>query len=186
MNHRVRRTLPSADRLAAAALVVLAALAFASIGCDSQTIQNLGGIEAAAQLYADGIRVEVFLTTDTGNRLYWESSILSSVGMSPLPSSELDTRVSVWSLKSGQRHKEIYLGRLRDLHWNIAYVDSYRSLLGIVPYHAINADQEADSVLGEMDIALVTPKQGVFRTTIGNVQVYPTGYVVPSSPSRED
>lgn len=148
-------------------------------GCDSKVIQNLDAIDATADLRSDGIHVEIFLLAHDGERLYWEGSILSPTRPDVLPVSELDTRVEVWSLKNGQRHKRVFLGRLRALHWNAMIPNSYRSLLGVIPYDAIAPDHEADSLFGEMDITLITPKQGNLSTTLVNVQIFPGGYVQP-------
>lgn len=157
----------------------IAILIVALSGCESKVIQNLDAIDATADLHSDGIHVEIFLLADDGERLYWEGSILTPSRLDVLPASELDTRVEVWSLKNGQRHKRVFFGRLRALHWNALIPNSYRSLLGIVPYDAIEADPEADSVFGEMDITLITPKQGNLSTTLVNIQIFPAGYVQP-------
>jgi hypothetical protein len=157
--------------------LAMVVLALAMTGCDSKVIQNLDSIDAAADLHSDGIHVEIFLLADDGDRLYWEGSILTNAGAQVLPVSELDSRVEVWSLKNGQRHRRVFMGRLRALHWNAIIPNSYRSLLGVVPYDAIGGDSEADSTLGEIDITLMTPKQGNLKTTLVNVQIFPSGYV---------
>jgi hypothetical protein len=154
-------------------------LAFALTACESKVIQNLDAIDATADLRSDGIHIEIFLLAEDGGRLYWEGSLLSRSGERIMPVSELDTRVEVWSLKNGQRHQRVFYGRLRGLHWNSIIPNAYRSLLGVIPYDAIQGDPEADSVFGELDITLITPKQGNLSTTLVNVQIFPAGYVRP-------
>ena len=143
-------------------------------GCETKTIQNLADIEAEAHLRLTSLEVRLYLLTDTGERLRWESSLVGPVG-DVLPIEDLDTYVEVWSLRDGQRNKRVYAGRLRGLTWSIGQATSHRSLVGDVPLYAYAVDPEADSALGEIDVTLTTPNQGDFSNTIFNVQIFSAG-----------
>ncbi|GIX06815.1 MAG: hypothetical protein KatS3mg115_1218 [Candidatus Poribacteria bacterium] len=145
------------------------------LGCEGKVIENLGAIDARAELRADGVWVEIFLLTEDGERLYWTSDLLSPHGAGVLAPEDLDTHVEIWSLRNGERNRKVYSGRLQGLHWNTIYVNAYRSLIGRVPSYAIERDPEADAPVGEMEIALITPRQGTFRVTLSNVPIYPPG-----------
>ncbi len=143
--------------------------------CESRTIQNLGDIEAQANLAFDGLEVRVFLLTETGDPLYWETSIVGPVA-DILPVEELETHVSIWSLQNGQRHNEVYAGRLPSLRWLAGAPYGHRMLIGRLPSHAYQFDTEADSPFGELDFTLTTPKQGDFQATVFNVQIFSASY----------
>ncbi|MDA1190403.1 MAG: hypothetical protein O3A46_01825 [Candidatus Poribacteria bacterium] len=157
------------------AFVLLAALGLL-FGCEGKKIQNLGDIEATVELHLTGIFMEIFLMTEDGDRLYWDTDISSPVGAGILPIEDLDTKVDVWSMKNGQRHEKVYSGRLFDFHWNVARINSFRSLLGEIPASRIKRDLEADGPQGEIDLIFVTPNQGNFTTTLFNAPIYPVTY----------
>jgi hypothetical protein len=156
---------------------IVGLLALVLGGCETKTIQNLGAIDVGAQLSLEGLRVEIFLLTETGERLYWESGILGPTGERPLSPSEFDTKVELWSLRNGQRHVRVYAGRLGGLRWSVSGAYGYRSLVGLVPRYAIQDDPETDSLIGEMDVTLKTPKQGDFHQSAYDVPLYPAGYL---------
>lgn len=139
--------------------------------CESKTIQNLGAIEAQANLAYNGLEVRIFLLTERGDPLYWETSIVGPVS-DILAVEELATHVSIWSLQSGQRHKEVYSGRLPSLRWLAGAPFGHRMLLGRIPLHGYELDPEADAPFGELDFTLTTPKQGDFEATVFNVQIF--------------
>lgn len=143
--------------------------------CDSYVIQNLGAIDADAALRLDRLDVQIFLLTENGDRLQWDPSITGPLS-DVLPIDKLDTRIDIWSLKDGQRHLQVYSGRLRGLRWAAGYVTAYRSLTGDVPLYAYGIDTDADTPIGEIDVTLETPKQGDFTTTVFNVQIYSASY----------
>lgn len=140
------------------------------IGCEGKTIQNLGAIDARSQARVDGIYIEILLLTETGERLAWDDSL---TGGGILPIEDLDTRIEVWTYKDGHRHIAAYDGRLANMNWQAGSVNSYRALVGRVPLFAMKSDPEADGPSGDIEITLVTPKQGEFRATLFNVQIYP-------------
>ena len=160
------------------ALLLLAAVV---LGCGGKTIANLGGIRGTTDFRADGIIVNMALLTDTGERLSWDSSIISPVGSGVLDPLELDTHVKVYSTLNGQRHNEVYSGRLKRLNWdtqgNARYGGlTYRSLFGLVSSLLLKADPTTDSPLGELEVTLITPNQGEFHTTIYDAQIYPAAF----------
>lgn len=151
------------------------------LGCAGKTISNLGGIRGGTQIRADGILVNIHLVTDAGDRLTWDTSIVTPAGGGVLDPRELDTRIKVWSTLNGQRHNEIYSGRLKSLNWDFQGDARYgglnfRSMIGLVPHRLITLDPTADSALGELDITLITPNQGEFDTTVYDAQVYPAAF----------
>ena len=94
---------------------------------------------------------------------------------------ELDTHVKVYSTLNGQRHNEVYSGRLKRLNWDTQGDArhgglTFRSLFGLVSAVLIKTDFTADSPLGELDVTLFTPKQGEFHTTIYDAQIYPAAF----------
>ena len=158
-------------RFEVAVLVVLGLVGL--VGCEGKVIQNLGAIDARVQLRLDGLHTEILLLTEDGDRLYWDTGILSPTSAGILPIEELDTHVELWSMRNGQRHRKVYSGRLQGLRWNLAYEGSYRSLLGRIPAYAIDRDPEAEGPTGEMELTLITPKQGEFSITLYDVPIYP-------------
>jgi hypothetical protein len=160
---------------------LLLLLAVVAVGCGGKTIANLGGIRGTTDFRVDGIIVNMALLTDTGDRLTWDASIISPVGGGVLDPLELDTHVKVYSTLNGQRHNEVYSGRLKRLNWdtqgNARYGGlTFRSLFGLVSIFLIKADPTADSPLGELEVTLITPKQGEFHTTIYDAQIYPASF----------
>lgn len=153
----------------------LLALAFAASallsGCEGKRIAELGGISGHAEFRADGVYLRLNLLTSSGAHLLWTSDNFSGGGV--LHESELDTRIQVYSLKDGQRNETVFSGRLRSLRWNAARVNSFRSLVGVIPSALTELDPEADGPTGEIDATLITPNQGEFETTVYDAQIYP-------------
>ena len=154
---------------------LLALLAFAVCGllsgCEGKRISDLGAISGHAEFRVDGVYLRLNLLTASGAHLTWTSDNFSGGGV--LHESELDTRVQVYSLKDGQRNEKVFTGRLRSLRWNAARLNSFRSLVGIVPSALTEFDPEADGPTGEIDVILITPNQGQFEATVYDAQIYP-------------
>ncbi len=150
--------------LAAAASMLLS-------GCEGKRISDLGGISGHAEFRAEGVYLRLNLLTSSGAHLLWTSDNFSGGGV--LHESELDTRIQVYSLKDGQRNETVFSGRLRSLRWNAARVNSFRSLIGVIPSTLTELDPEADGPTGEIDATLITPNQGEFETTVYDAQIYP-------------
>lgn len=141
------------------------------LGCGGKRISDLGGISGHAEFRADGVYLRMNLLTADGAHLTWTSSNFSGGGV--LHESELDTRVQVYSLKDGLRNEKVFSGRLRSLRWNAARLNSFRSLIGLIPFALTELDPEADGPTGEIDVILITPNQGQFETTVYDAQIYP-------------
>ncbi|MEO2004030.1 MAG: hypothetical protein ABGY41_08005 [Candidatus Poribacteria bacterium] len=151
------------------------------LGCTGKTISNLGGIRGRTQIRADGIVVQINLMTDEGDRLVWDTSLVTPAGGGVLDPREMDTRITVWSTLNGQRHNEIYKGRLKSLNWDLQGDArfgglNFRNMVGLVPHRLITLDPTADSALGELDITLITPRQGEFEAIVYDAQVYPAAF----------
>ncbi len=159
------------------ALLVLVAV----FGCAGKTINNLGSIRGFTDIRADGILVSISLMTDTGDRLAWDTNLITPAGSGVLDPRELDTRIQVFSTLDGQRNNQIFAGRLKSLNWNFQGDTrfggpTFRSLIGLVPHNLLALDATADSALGELEVTLITPRQGKFHTTVYDAQVYPAAF----------
>ncbi|MBT3269172.1 hypothetical protein HN371_18655 [Candidatus Poribacteria bacterium] len=162
------------NRLALLVLVVF-------LGCAGKTINNLGGIRGTTDIRADGVIVNISLRTDTGERLVWDTNLVTPAGGGVLDPRELDTRIQVFSTLNGQRNEQIFAGRLKSLNWNFQGDTrfggpTFRSLIGLVPHNLLALDAAADSALGELEVTLITPRQGEFHTTVYDAQVYPAAF----------
>lgn len=143
-------------------------------GCETGKIANLGGIEVRTKYYFRRyILVEIVLKSSKGYSLLWEESILNpQVGVSIIPEEEFETDVKIYSLSDNVENKKVYDGRLADLHWNRMIANTPRILIGKAPTILIEDDPQRNTELGNIEVTLITPKQGSFTDRVEKVRIY--------------
>lgn len=143
-------------------------------GCETGEIANLGAIEVKTKHYYHSyILVEITLKSSNGYSLLWQKSILNpQIGTSVISAEEFDTDIKIYSLSDDAENKKVYDGRLADLHWNRMTANTPRVLIGNVPKILIEDDPQRDTELGNIEVTLITPKQGSFTDKVEKVQIY--------------
>ena len=153
--------------------ILVCVLAVQLFGCSTGEIANLEQIRIENVLRErDLLIVVISLRDGNGNQLVWVNTAIGLQGGGVLSEDEFDTEVVLYSMKDGREHKEVYHGRLRDLHWNQIIADNPRVLVGEIPFHLIEIDPERDSPHGVIEVTLKTPKQGDLFDRAENVELY--------------
>ena len=148
-------------------------LTLSLFSCETGVIANLSNIRINPDLLTNQMRIAIYLQDHSGNYLVWHQSFLTpQSGMSIVAAEDFKTNVKIYSMKSGDKNKKVYDGRLAGLHWNRAFSDMPRLLLGDIPLTLIQKDAERDTDLGVIELTLTTPKQGDFFTVAENVKIY--------------
>jgi len=155
-------------------ILTLFILSLMFTGCNTGEVTNLGGIKVRTEYYFHSyILVEIILQSSKGYSLLWEESILNpQVGAGVVPEGDFETNVKIYSLLNGVENKKVYDGRLADLHWNRMIANTPRILIGKVPIILIEDDPQRDTELGNIEVTLITPKQGSFTDKDEKVKIY--------------
>lgn len=144
----------------------------AILGCETGVIDNFEGIKVETTFRFDRIDFDIFLLNNNGRPLIQTGSILTpGIGVSTLSSSKFTTHVEIYSMRDGAKSKKVYDGRLIRLEWG-AVGGNRRVLFAEIPHGLIEEDEQRDTEMGMIVVTVETEKQGPFKDTLENAQIY--------------